>query len=116
MESPLAPKELALKARDLLIKMAEEPKDAYLTRKPTLLIPNPVYEIDPSTQQNLGVPVTPEEQKLADSGVSTPSRWNSTLEMAPTTLLFFRNLRTVSLEATTKQCFCNGIMIKKQCP
>ena len=69
MESPLAPKELALKARDFLIQMAEEPEDADLTRKPVFLIPNPVYEIDPSTQQNPGVPVTPEEQKLADSGV-----------------------------------------------
>ena len=58
--SPLAPKELALEARDFLIQMAEEPKDADLTRKPVFLIPNPVYEIDPSTQQNPGVPVTPE--------------------------------------------------------
>ena len=63
-------KPTSAQARDLLIQMADEPGDASLTKKPAFLVPNPVNEIDLTTQQNPGVPVTPEEQKLADSGVS----------------------------------------------
>ena len=33
------------------------------------MIPNPIFEIDPTTQQTPGVTVTPEEQNLANSGV-----------------------------------------------
>ena len=68
MASLLASKELARKARDLLIQMKDGPEEAALLKKPAFLIPKPVYDIDPSTQQNPGVPVTKEEQKLADSG------------------------------------------------
>ena len=49
--------------------MEDKPWDADLTKKPAFLVPNPANEIDLTTQQNPGVPVTPEEQKLADSGV-----------------------------------------------
>ena len=49
--------------------MTDGPEEAALLKKAAFLIPNPVYNIDPSTQQNPGVPVTLEEQKLEDSGV-----------------------------------------------
>ena len=68
VHSPLGPRELAVRARDLLIRQADgNAKDAGKKRK-TFAFPNPVYDIDPSIQQSPGVPVTPEEQKLASAG------------------------------------------------
>lgn len=68
VESPSGPRELAKKARDLLIKEADQ-QPTQRPHKPAFIIPNPVFEIDPTTQQSPGVRVTPEEQKLANSGV-----------------------------------------------
>ena len=51
--SPLAPKELARKAQDLLLQMTDGSEEAAMLKKPAFLIPNPVYDINPSTQQNL---------------------------------------------------------------
>ena len=47
--------------------MTDGPEEAAMLKNLAFMIPNPVYDINPSTQQNLGVPVTKEEQKLADS-------------------------------------------------
>ena len=66
--SLLGPRELAIKARDLLICEADISEAKTGNKQHAFQIPNPVYDIDPSTQQNPGVPVTPEEQKLADKG------------------------------------------------
>ena len=63
--SPIGPRELAKMTRDSLIQQADRQTQSTTT---AFLIPNPVFEIDPTTQQSPGVKVTPEEQKLADSG------------------------------------------------
>ena len=60
------PRMLAKEARDTLVRSLEPNPPKH---KPiSYLVPNPAYTIDPSTQQSPGVPVTPEEQRLADSG------------------------------------------------
>ena len=70
MESPLAPRELALQARDLLIKMADKPGDADLTKKPAFLVPNPVNDIDPTTQQNTQNMMNDNNTDLNGNGIS----------------------------------------------
>ena len=66
MNSTLAPNTLAKKARDILVQWLESKPAAKPCQK-SILVPNPAYQII-FTQQNPGVSVTPEEQKLADSG------------------------------------------------
>ena len=66
--SPLGPQDLARKARDLLVREAEE-ASPQKNKGTEYLIPNPVFDIDATTQQTPGVRVTPEEQSLADAGV-----------------------------------------------
>ena len=63
IESPVGPREFAKLARDSLIKQVD-----LKSVTSAFLIPNLVFEIDPTTQQSPGVQVTPEEQHLADSG------------------------------------------------
>ena len=65
--SPLGPRDLAKRARDILI--AESATTDAQTRTSAFLIPNPVFELDPTTQQSPGVKVTPTEQRMANSGV-----------------------------------------------
>ena len=64
--NPLGPRELAKQARDMLVQKTDQ--DGATQRTSAFLIPNPVFELDPTTQQSPGVRVTPEEQRLADAG------------------------------------------------
>ena len=64
--SPMGPRDLAKKARDFLVSEVVE-KQPEKTK--TYMIPNPILEIDQTTQQTPGVPVTRAEQHLANAGV-----------------------------------------------
>ena len=66
--SPMGPRELAKKARDILTREADKPA-ASQSKTANFMIPNPIFKIDPTTQQTPGVTVTPEEQNLANSEV-----------------------------------------------
>lgn len=66
--SPMGPQDLARRARDLLVHQMKKPAESR-RKDPSYLIPNPVFEIDTTTQQTPGVRVTAEEQSLADAGV-----------------------------------------------
>ena len=63
--SPMGPRDLAKKARNILIREIERKQP---DNNKTYMIPNPILEIDPTTQQTPGVPVTRTEQNLADAG------------------------------------------------
>ena len=64
--SPMGPRDLAKKTRDILIKEAGEKQ---LSQNRSYSIPNPIFEIDPTTQQTPGVPVSRTEKNLANAGV-----------------------------------------------
>ena len=66
--SPLGPRDLAIKVRDALRDLSNLSQSKRSVVRALYLIPNPVYDIDPLTQQTPGVRVTTDEQKLTDTG------------------------------------------------
>ena len=61
----MGPRDLAKKARNILISEIERKQP---DNNKTYMNPNRILEIDPTTQQTPGVPVTRTEQNLADAG------------------------------------------------